>query len=99
MRLSLSTNQESSYVNWGPGVGKKITCNSSENKGSDPNFLTVSRSQYGSVSGAWMMSVYTELLAVMHPNSILIHPGVKTELIHQNTNGYTSHHGADKAAL
>lgn len=85
MGLSLSVSQELSHINWGLGGGEEITCNSSENKGSDPNSLTASGSLYISVSGARMTSVYTELLTVMGPNSIFIHPYVKTELIHQNT--------------
>lgn len=85
MGLSLFTSQELSHVNWGLGGGEEITCNSSENKGSDPNSLTASGSLYVSVSGARMTSVYIELLTVTGPNSILIHPHVKTELIHQNT--------------
>lgn len=44
VRLSVSTNQELSYVNWGPGCGEEIICNSSQNKGSDPNSLTASGS-------------------------------------------------------
>lgn len=85
MGLSLSMSQELSHINWGLGGGEDITCNSSENKGSDPNSLTASGSLYISVSGARMTSVYTELLTVMGPNSVFIHPDVKTELIHQNT--------------
>lgn len=66
------------------GKQRQITFNSSENKGSDPNSLAATGSLYASESEAQMTSVYIEFFTVAGLNSIFIHPGTQTELIHQN---------------